>query len=182
VIHPHDLWLGPIALWPDPASWMTLASLLIGMLTDGADRISFTVVSLLRGHALDVAVALISSVPFHKALQPLHLGIVVTDTRPVGAHGCSVIGVQHCGGTRADPLITADAIMEMPGQLAALPFMHLFAKDVPAPHIQRHMKVVGLTPHRPGQQGDIPGQHLMVARCLQHGWLSWHPRRRLLTR
>ena len=55
--------------------------------------------------------------------------------------------------------------------------MYLHSEDAPAPHIHHHIKVVELTLHWPGQQGDIPGQHLMDARRLQSGWLSWLPRR-----
>ena len=70
------------------------------------------------------------------------------------------------------PFITADTIKEVLGQFAAFTIVHLNAKDAPAPHIHHHIKVVELTLRRPRQQGDIPGQHLMDARCLQHWWLS----------
>ena len=70
MIHLHDLWLRPISWWSGPAAWMTLASLLIGLLTDRADRISLTVVTLIRRHVLDAAVAVLRVVPLHKAIHP----------------------------------------------------------------------------------------------------------------
>ena len=67
MIHLHDLWLRPIAWWSGPTAWMLLTSLLIGLLTDGADRISLTVVTLVRRHILDAAVAVPVVVPIHNA-------------------------------------------------------------------------------------------------------------------
>ena len=66
----HDLWLRPIAWWSGPAAWMTLASLLIGLLSDRADRIRFTIVTLVGRHVLDAAVAMLSVVPVHKLIDP----------------------------------------------------------------------------------------------------------------
>ena len=70
MIHLHDLWLKPIAWWSGPTARMLLTSLLIGLLTDGADRISLTVVTLVRRHILDAAVAVLNVVSFHKAIRP----------------------------------------------------------------------------------------------------------------
>ena len=70
VIHLHDLWLRPIAWRSGPAAWMTLASLFVGLLTDRADRISLIVVTLVRRHVLDAAVAVLSVVPVNKAIDP----------------------------------------------------------------------------------------------------------------
>ena len=70
MILPHDLWLRPIPCWSGPAAWMLLTSLLISLLTDRADRVSFSVVSLVRRHVLDAAVAVLSVVPLDKAIDP----------------------------------------------------------------------------------------------------------------
>jgi hypothetical protein len=49
---------------------MLLTSLLIGLLTDGADRISLTVVTLVWRHILDAAVTVLSVIPLYKAIDP----------------------------------------------------------------------------------------------------------------
>ena len=49
---------------------MLLTSLLIGPLTDRADRVSFSVVSLVWRDVLDAAVAVLSVVPLDKAIDP----------------------------------------------------------------------------------------------------------------
>ena len=70
MIHPYDLWLRPIARWSGPAARMLCTRLLISLLTDRADRVSFSVVTLVRRDVLDAAVAVLSVVPLDKAIDP----------------------------------------------------------------------------------------------------------------
>ena len=51
--------LWPAAWWPAPSLRMPAASLLINLLTDGADRIDLAVVILIGRHLLDAAVAML---------------------------------------------------------------------------------------------------------------------------
>ena len=81
--------------------------------------------------------------------------------------------MQNGGRIRADPFIAADTFKEVFCQLAAFTIVHLNAKDELAPHIQHHIEVEELTLDRARQQGNILGHHLLDARCIQHGWLSW---------
>jgi hypothetical protein len=64
------LGLLPAAWWPAPALRMPAVSLLVGLLTDGADRIGLAVVTLIGRHILDAAVAMLAVVPLHKAINP----------------------------------------------------------------------------------------------------------------
>ena len=45
-------------------------SLLVGLLTDGADRIGLPVVTLIGRHIQDAAVAMLAVVPLHKTFNP----------------------------------------------------------------------------------------------------------------
>jgi hypothetical protein len=49
---------------------MLLTSLLISTLTGRTDRISFAIMTLVRRDVLDSAVAVLSVVPVHKAIDP----------------------------------------------------------------------------------------------------------------
>jgi len=49
---------------------MPLPSFLIRLLSDGADRVSFTVMQLVGGHLLDAAVPTLSVTPVDKAIHP----------------------------------------------------------------------------------------------------------------
>ena len=49
--------------------------LAIRLLTDGADRISFSKVSLVWGDVLDAAMPMLAVVPLHKAFNPTAHGI-----------------------------------------------------------------------------------------------------------
>ena len=64
------LGLLPAAWWPAPALRMPAVSLLVGLLTDGADRIGLAVVTLIGRYVLDATVAMLAVVPLHKAINP----------------------------------------------------------------------------------------------------------------
>ena len=49
---------------------MLLTSLFVGLLPDLADGVGLTIVTLVRGHVLDTAVAELSVVPINKAIDP----------------------------------------------------------------------------------------------------------------
>jgi hypothetical protein len=56
MVDAHNHGLAPVAGWPAPALRMPLTSFLIGLLADGADRVSMAGVALIGRHVLDAAV------------------------------------------------------------------------------------------------------------------------------
>jgi|LakMenE01Jun11ns_1017448.scaffolds.fasta_scaffold9911441_2 hypothetical protein len=70
MVDAHNLWLAPVAGLTTPALRMPLPSFLIRLLSDGADRVSFTVMPLVGGHVLDAAVPTLSVTPVDKAIHP----------------------------------------------------------------------------------------------------------------
>jgi hypothetical protein len=59
---------------------MLLTRLLIGLLPDLADRISFSIVTLIGRHVLDAAMAMLSVVPIYKAIDPGSHGEKIPET------------------------------------------------------------------------------------------------------
>jgi len=57
--------------------WILLMGLAIRLLTDGADRISFSKVPLIGRHVLDATMAMLAVVPLDKAFNPTAHGIQV---------------------------------------------------------------------------------------------------------
>jgi hypothetical protein len=59
---------------------MLLTRLLIGLLPDLADRISFSIVTLVWRHILDAAVTMFSIIPLDKAINPGSHGEKIPET------------------------------------------------------------------------------------------------------
>ena len=55
--------------------WILLMGLAISLLTDGADRIGLSKVSLVWGDVLDAAMPMLAVVPLHKDFNPTAHGI-----------------------------------------------------------------------------------------------------------
>ena len=49
---------------------MSASSLLVGLLPDGADRLSLAIVALIGRHIFDATVAVLAVVPINKAIHP----------------------------------------------------------------------------------------------------------------